>query len=141
MSQLLRKLSLQQRLQGIIMLTVVVALVLVCSAFLTAGFLGARNSMRSDVEVLAKMIAANSSAALSFEDPNAARELLESLRTQPGIVAAYLHTGDGQIFARYWRGDTLESLLPKLIRCRSAAPYSKNILEFLIASRRRPDYC
>jgi signal transduction histidine kinase/ActR/RegA family two-component response regulator len=96
-------LSLKQRLQGIIMLTVVLALLLVNAAFLTVSYLHSRNSMRADLQVLAELIAENSSAALSFNDAKAARELLGSLNTQRRIVSAYLVTSDRTPFARYLR--------------------------------------
>ena len=52
----LNQLSLKQRLQSIIMLTVVLAILLVCAGILASGFLGVRIAMRSDLEVLAEMI-------------------------------------------------------------------------------------
>jgi two-component system sensor histidine kinase/response regulator len=49
------------------------------------------------------MVADNSTAALTFHDEQAGKDVLRSLRTQPHITAACLYTPDGQVFAIYVR--------------------------------------
>ncbi|HYW43824.1 MAG TPA: ATP-binding protein [Bryobacteraceae bacterium] len=110
--RLLNRLSLAKKLQGIIMLTVALALVLYCGALLIYGFVGVRDAMRSQVEVLAEMIGENSGAALAFEDPKAAQELLQSLNAQRTIRSAVLYTSDGRVFATYVRADQQEPPAP-----------------------------
>ena len=63
----------------------------------------ARESMRHDVEVLAEIFSANSTAALTFNDPTAAMELLETLHAKQHIMAAFLYSADGKLFASYRR--------------------------------------
>jgi signal transduction histidine kinase/ActR/RegA family two-component response regulator len=121
MTGLLNRLSLAKRLQGIIMLTVVLALVLYCGVLLVYGFVDVRASMRSQAEVLAEMIGETSSAALSFEDPKAAWELLQSLNAQRTIRSAVLYDVNGGVFATYVRGgEKVPSAPPGPAKPRSA---------------------
>ena len=106
-----RKLSIQRKLQAIIMLTVAAALLLVSGVLLTSTFLGMRSAMRGELELLARMIGQNSTAALSFNDPQAARELLQGLKTQPAVVSAFLYAADHQVFAGYFRSGAIGTCL------------------------------
>src|SRR5450432_2748225 len=95
-----RKLSVKRKLQAIIMSTVIAALLLSCGALLVSQAVGLRGSMKANLQILARMIAENSTAALSFEDRPAARELLRSLDAQPAVRAAGIYSADGKLFAR-----------------------------------------
>src|SRR5471030_556418 len=95
-----RKLSVKRKLQAIIMSTVIAALLLSCGALLVSQAVGLRGSMKANLQILARMIAENSTAALSFEDQPAARELLRSLDAQPAVRAAGIYSADGKLFAR-----------------------------------------
>ena len=108
-----RNLAIKHKLRIVIMTTVVAALLLACVAVLASEQFMFRASMRSDLQVLAEMFGANSTAALSFRDRKAAEELLSGLRAKREIVAAYLYAGV-QPFAAYRRGQpaTLESAPP-----------------------------
>ena len=85
-----RNLSIRQKLQGIVMVTCGVALVVATVAFTfydRATFLSAKTD---DLVTSAGMIGANSTAALTFNDPNSAREALSALRAKQDIMnAAY----------------------------------------------------
>jgi signal transduction histidine kinase/CheY-like chemotaxis protein len=98
-----RKLSVKWKLQAIIMSTVIAALLLSCGALLAYEWVGLRSSMRADLRILARMLAENSTAALSFLDHPAATELLRSLDAQPAIRLAAIYSADGRMFARYVR--------------------------------------
>ena len=63
----------------------------------------ARESMRHDLEVLADIFSANSTAALTFNDPTAAKELLATLQAKQHVTAAFLYSADGKPFASYRR--------------------------------------
>jgi Periplasmic sensor domain len=72
--------------------------------------------MRHDVEVLADIFSANSTAALTFNDPYAAKELLATLQAKQHITAAFLYSADGKLFARYRRDAGLgETAAPQLL--------------------------
>ena len=101
-----RNLPLKHKLRLLIMATVSGALMLACAALLVYDQIAARESMRHDLEVLAKIFSANSTAALSFNDQPAAEELLSTLQAKQHITFAALFRPDGTVFARYRRGAT-----------------------------------
>ena len=99
----LRDLSIRTKLTFITMLTSIVALVLACSAFLGYELVTFRTSMSRDLAILGDVIANNSTAALTFDDPAAAREALSALRAQRHVVSACIYGKDGTPFATYQR--------------------------------------
>jgi len=67
-----------------------------------------RESMQRDVAALGRIVADNSTAALSFDNADDATDTLASLRARPHIVAACIYRADGAVFAQYKRpGETL----------------------------------
>jgi methyl-accepting chemotaxis protein len=56
-----------------------------------------------DLETLAEVLGSNSTAALTFNDPAAAREVLQSLSAKEHIMAAALYRMDEASFATYVR--------------------------------------
>ena len=63
---------------------------------------------------LAQIIAINSTAALSFDDPDNANELLQSLIVEQDIQGAFIFDDQGHAFASYsTTADTLEFILIK----------------------------
>jgi signal transduction histidine kinase/DNA-binding response OmpR family regulator len=101
-----RNLPIKHKLRFVVMLTVIVALMVACGGVLAYDQFTARNSMRNDLEVLAEIFSANSTAAISFADPRAAEELLATLKAKQHVTAAFLYTNDGKCFARYLRSGT-----------------------------------
>ena len=67
-----------------------------------------RNSMKVEMEVLGGMIGANSTAAVSFNDREAAGDLLQGLSAQPAIRIGRIHLPNGEVFAEYRRLDVPE---------------------------------
>src|SRR5512142_2319468 len=98
-----RNLPVKHKLRLVIMATVSCALMLACAAVVVYDQIAARESMRNDLDVLAEIFSANSTAALSFNDRPAAEELLSTLQAKPHITFAALFRPDGTIFARYRR--------------------------------------
>ena len=98
-----RNLSIQGKLRLIIMATVAGALVLACAAFLIYDQLAFKDSMRSDLGILADIFGSNSTAALSFGDRKDARAILSGLRVKRSIVRADIYSAAGQPFAEYVR--------------------------------------
>lgn len=62
-------------------------------------------SFRSKVEMstttLAQIIGTNCTAALAFQDPVTANEILSALKAEETIISASLFNQDGELFARY----------------------------------------
>ncbi len=98
-----RNLPIKHKLRLVIMSTVSCALMLACAAVLVYDQIAARESMRNDLDVLAEIFSANSTAALSFNDRPAAEELLSTLKAKRHVTFAALFRPDGTVFARYRR--------------------------------------
>jgi two-component system, sensor histidine kinase and response regulator len=108
-----RNLPIKHKLRLVIMATVSCALMLACTAVLVYDQIAARESMRNDLDVLAEIFSANSTAALSFNDRPAAEELLSTLAAKQHITSAFLYRADGTPFASYHRaGAAGEIVLP-----------------------------
>ena len=60
-----------------------------------------RADLRDDLQTLTTIIADNSTAALSFDDPAAASETLGALAAKPQITAAAIYGTNGELFAAY----------------------------------------
>ncbi len=99
-----RNLSLKHKLRLVIMVTVSAALLVACTAVVFYDRIQARASMRNDLSILAQMIAANSTAALSFNDVSVGEEVLNTLNVKQTLVAAHLYSADGVLFASYQGG-------------------------------------
>ena len=110
----LQDVSVKRKLQALIMLAVIAAVALNCGLFLAWDFVAFRNSLAADLLVLGEIIGGNSTAALSFNDPKAAEEVLKVLRAKPHLVAARIFTAEGKPFADYARGNAKNSLLPSV---------------------------
>ena len=99
----LRNLSIERKIQGVIMLAASVAPVLTIGMFLAWNFVVFRDNMRNDQLALALIVGGRSSAAMSFNDPKAASEILEALRAKPHLIAAGIYAADGNLLAGYTR--------------------------------------
>ncbi len=99
-----RDLPIRYKLRVIVMLTVGAALAVACGAVLMSHYYMQRDSLRRDLSVLAEIIGANSTAALSFGDRKAAEELLSGLKANRSIAMAAIYSADGKMFASYRRG-------------------------------------
>jgi signal transduction histidine kinase/DNA-binding response OmpR family regulator len=98
-----RNLPIKYKLHLLTLITGISALTFAVGTVL-AYYYVVRDSTRNDLTVLAEIFGANSTAALSFNDPKAAEELLSGLAAKRSILCAYLYTPDGKIFSRYRRG-------------------------------------
>src|SRR5689334_9370106 len=85
----------------ILLLTSGVALLLTCTAFFVYEFVTFRQTAVRELSTLGKIVAANSTAALAFQNPDDARETLAALQAEPHIVAATLYDNRDRLFARY----------------------------------------
>jgi PAS domain S-box-containing protein len=76
-----------------------------------------RQSTTRNLSTIGQMIATNSTAALAFNNPDDAREVLAALKVERHIVAAGLYGSDGALFATYPAG-----LLPAALPAALGAP-------------------
>ena len=112
MSKWLFASSIKRKLTLIIMLTCSVALIVACAAILFFEHAGTRQLLKHNTQVMANVIGANSSAALSFKDRNAAKETLGALRAEPYVLSACLYDRDGQVFTTYYREGVKQAAPP-----------------------------
>ena len=70
-----------------------------------------RKNMVRHLLVQAEMVADNCKASVTFDDPKDAENTLNTLRLEPSIIHACIHTGDGKNFASYYR-DNIDEHLP-----------------------------
>jgi PAS domain S-box-containing protein len=98
-----RNLSIKQKLVVITMVTVAASLILAGIGFVITDSVLFRAGMRRDLSALASIVADNSTAALSFNDPGVAADTLEALKARPHMVAACIYRIDGSKFAAYSR--------------------------------------
>jgi signal transduction histidine kinase len=96
-----RNISIKKKLTIIIMLTSSFVLLLAATAFLASEMMTLRRSIVEKLSTMAGVIGQNSTAALTFNDPEAAEEILSALSNEPHIISALLTKKDGTIFAEY----------------------------------------
>ncbi|HTR97724.1 MAG TPA: response regulator [Candidatus Acidoferrales bacterium] len=118
MRSLLANLSLRRKLTLVAMTTSVTALVLACFAVLGLDQWTFRRSMTRDLAILADVIGANCTGALSFHDRAAADEALSALRAQPHVVSAGIFDHNGEPFAEFERGGRGTRLTPRHVGAR-----------------------
>lgn len=96
-----RDLPIGRKLIIVIMATSLAAQLLSSAASLAYQTAAFRRGLKGDLATLARIVAANSTAAVAFNDPPAAAATLAALGARPDILSACLHAADGAPFARY----------------------------------------
>jgi two-component system, sensor histidine kinase len=109
--RLFEDLSIRRKLTLIIMATTCGALLTACAVFLGFDIYNFRRSKAHDLETLAEIIAANSTAAMTFGENGTAHEMLKSLRVTDEVIAAASYQNDGKIFATYLRSGVPSSFV------------------------------
>jgi PAS domain S-box-containing protein len=99
-----RKRSVRGKLTSIIMWTCATAVLLACLGFVLQDIVDERDDLKETLGAFGEVIAANSSAALTFGDHKSAEEVLAVLRTKPSFIAGCIYTDRGQPFATYDSG-------------------------------------
>lgn len=99
----LRDMPIRQKLLIIVMATTSVALVLAGIGIIFADFVLFRGYLKNDLSALSRIIADNTTAALSFDDPAVAAETLATLRARTHVVTACVFGENGARFAKYSR--------------------------------------
>ena len=106
MTSLLRGLPISRKLTFIMLLTSAVVMLLMRGTFLTYEFVTFRAATLRQLSTLGEILAANSTAALAFENRDDAREILSALEAERHVVAAALYDRHGLLFMSY--PDTLD---------------------------------
>ena len=98
-----RRLSVGSKLTATAVVTSGVALIAAAAAFATYDYVNSRARLVRDVTLLADIVGANSTGALTFKDVAAAEETLGTMAVNPHILDAQLFTGDGTRLSTYMR--------------------------------------
>ena len=96
-----RDLPLRRKLMLIIALATGLALALSLAMQLATGVRSSRAAMQAQLVGIAQIVAANSTAAIQFDDEKAAAATLSGLQAQPEITLAALVRPNGRVFAVY----------------------------------------
>src|ERR1041385_8099463 len=99
--RLLRDTSISRKLMVVILVTTSAALLVASAAFVAYDLVAFRQSMAADLSTLAKVVGTNSTAALAFNDHDAANEVLSALTAKQNIVRARIYTARLESFADY----------------------------------------
>lgn len=104
----LRDLPIRQKLLLVVMATTALALILAGIGIILADVFLFRGYLKNDLSALAHIIAENTTASLSFEDPAAAAETLATLHARTHVVTACVYRANGALFAKYTRAGASE---------------------------------
>src|SRR5215472_3898233 len=90
-----------QKLLIITMMTTAAALLLTGLGIVLADSILFRQYLQRDLLTLARIVAENSTAALQFNDPDAAAQTLRAIRARTNVDGACIYRPDRTIFAKY----------------------------------------
>jgi len=99
----LRDAPIRLKLVLLVLLATGGALVVASIVLIIFDFVRFKSDMEKDVTALAEIVARNSTAALSFNDEQAAAETLSGLQAVTSIEAAAVYGRQGELFARFVR--------------------------------------
>lgn len=119
-------LSIRRKLSVLLLLSSGIGLVVAATALISYAFSTNRAAAERDLQTLAQVLADNSTAAVAFQDREAARDVLVGLRAKPEVEYACVYAGDGApaVFASY--GRLAASGCP--VRLTDEAPLAKDLL-------------
>jgi signal transduction histidine kinase/DNA-binding response OmpR family regulator len=111
--QVFRDLSIKRKLTLMIMVISIFTLLLSFVLIISYDRILERRAMVRNLTTQAEIIGNNSTAAITFHDPDSAKEVLTALKARPEIISAVIYTSDQKAFARYQRADqTIDSPPP-----------------------------
>src|SRR5712692_403824 len=125
-----RKQSLRRKLMVVIMINTVVALCAAGIAFAEYGVYRFKELRIEDLNALANILGTNSTAPLSFKDPNSAQDILRALAAKPHSLSAVIYDHDGKPFAVYHRGRSSDQYFAPPVESESSRFTSNRVLIF-----------
>ena len=93
--------TIRRKLVTAMMLTSTTVLLLVGAVFVAHDVVSFRRFIVQTLVTRADILAANSTAALAFRNPEDASQVLDALKTDPRMIAAALYDQQGLLFATY----------------------------------------
>jgi len=107
-----RDLPIKRKLTAAMLLICGTVLCITCITFFTYEYITVKNGSQKQLSIIARIIVTNSTAALAFEDREAAQEILLSLKAQPRISFACFYDDRGHLIVKY-PANAADSLFPK----------------------------
>ncbi|HJT25638.1 MAG TPA: CHASE sensor domain-containing protein, partial [bacterium] len=107
----LRNTPIRRKLMAAFLLTGGAVLLLTCAAFLAYEIVTLRKGMVDAYATRSQILAANSTAALAFQNQDDATGVLAALQSDTHVVAACLYDDKGKLFAKYPAG-TPDGIFP-----------------------------
>jgi len=104
--------SIGRKLTRIIVTTSSAAMLLGATLFAFYDWVQAKNTLATDLHLVADVLGTNMRSALEFDDKGFAEEELKKLDSQLNVDGAMLYGKDGRCFAEWKRRPTTEVLLP-----------------------------
>jgi len=104
--------SIRRKITELVLVTCAVAVLVACGVFAAYDIVSSRAALAHDLTTIAQIIGSKSTAALSFDDPQSASEILSSLSSKPHIVEACIYRSDGSVFAKYSRTASTADFIP-----------------------------
>jgi len=89
-----------------------------------------KHAMAQNLAALGDVLAGNSTAALTFRDAEAAREVLRALRAEPNVTAACIYTSDDKPFAKYARDEKDSGFMPPSPQAESTQFKNGHLVQF-----------
>ena len=96
-----RDLPVRRKILTLVLVSAGCVLLLTWGILVTYDLLTMRRDLDRELTGIARVLAANSTAALAFRDDEAAREVLSALSGEQHITAAALYDSTGTLFANY----------------------------------------
>lgn len=98
------ELSIKSKLMLIITLASFLTLVLIGIFFISIEYKKAKEELHSNLSTMARVIAGQSTAAVTFADSHSAEEILSGLKVEPTVTAAAIFDANNQLFVKYESG-------------------------------------
>lgn len=96
-----KNLSIERKLRTIIIIACMGAFFMLSSAFIVNEIVTFRKGMLHNISTLSDVVGINSTAAIAFQDQETLKELLDSLRAEPQVVAACIMTDKKSVLATF----------------------------------------
>jgi signal transduction histidine kinase/CheY-like chemotaxis protein/HPt (histidine-containing phosphotransfer) domain-containing protein len=101
--QFMQQLSIRAKLVIVSMITTSVALLVACTIFVAYDYRQIKDNLSSEWRSFSTVIGENSTAAISFNDVDAATSCLRGLSNEPELEVAAIYTRNGDVLAQYIR--------------------------------------
>ncbi len=107
--QKFRDIPIARKLMIVVLVTTAAALLFAGAGIIVFDSVLFRGYLQRDLTALTQILADNSTAALAFNDPATAEEMLAALHARTHLVSACIYRSDGSIFTSYFRAGSRSS--------------------------------